>query len=97
MQIAEPERGQGLAVEPVPQLLPETGLGRHFNSEPPVKFTQEIVEVGSARLFVAFDRQQLLEPVLPLLKNPAIRTFRDMPLHLPGNRLGQPPVGEVMQ
>ena len=84
-------------MEPLAKLLPVRRTRRGFNSEPPVKFTEEIIEVRGTGSFVTFDGEQLLEALLALLENSAIGTFRQMPLDIHRDRLSEPSVGEVVQ
>ena len=97
MGVTEAHGRNRFEMEPLAKLLPVRRTRRGFNSEPPVKFTEEIIEVRGTGSFVTFDGEQLLEAMLTLLENPAIGTVRQMTLHIQRNRLSESAISEVVQ
>ena len=97
MGVTEAHGRNWFEMEPLAKLLPVRRTRRGFNSEPPVKFTEEIIEVRGTGSFVTFDGEQLLEAMLALLEDPAIGTFCQMSLHIQRDHLSETSVGEVVQ
>jgi hypothetical protein len=83
--------------ETVTNTFPPTGARRRFGVEPAVEFVEEAVEVGRTGLFVAFEREQPLQPGGALVGDAAIGAFVEVAMHFAGGRLREPVFTEVVE